>query len=31
VSLTLARGRESLHVEVHSASREDFLKKPLKH
>jgi S1-C subfamily serine protease len=31
VSLTLARGRESLHVNVQSASREDFLKKPLKH
>ncbi|HEY6453251.1 MAG TPA: S1C family serine protease [Steroidobacteraceae bacterium] len=31
VSLTLARGRESLHVNVHSASREDFLKQPLKH
>src|ERR1017187_4745041 len=31
VALTLTRGRESLHVDVHSASREDFLKKPLKH
>ncbi len=31
VALTLARGRESLHVSVHSASREDFLKKPQKH
>ena len=31
VPLTLARGRESLHVTVLSASREDFLKKPLKH
>jgi S1-C subfamily serine protease len=31
VALTLARGRESLHVSVQSASREDFLKKPLKH
>jgi S1-C subfamily serine protease len=31
VSLTLTRGRESLHISVQSASREDFLKKPLKH
>src|SRR5580704_8187541 len=31
VALTLSRGRESLHVSVQSASREDFLKKPLKH
>jgi S1-C subfamily serine protease len=31
VALTLARGDESLHVSVQSASREDFLKKPLKH
>jgi S1-C subfamily serine protease len=31
VALTLARGRESLHVSVQSASRDDFLKKPLKH
>jgi len=31
VSLTLARGQESLHVSVQSACREDFLKKPLKH
>src|SRR5579863_7396944 len=31
VALTLNRGRESLHVSVQSASREDFLKKPLKH
>jgi len=31
VSLTLERGRESLHVSVQSASREDFLKKPLRH
>jgi hypothetical protein len=31
VPLTLARGSESLHVSVQSASREDFLKKPLKH
>jgi S1-C subfamily serine protease len=31
VALTLSRGRESLHVSVHSASREDFLKKPSRH
>jgi S1-C subfamily serine protease len=31
VPLTLARGRESLHVSVQSASREDFLKKPQQH
>jgi len=31
VALTLARGRESLHIVVKSASREDFLKKPLRH
>ena len=31
VALTLARGRESLHVSVQSARREDFLKKPSKH
>ncbi|MGA8708946.1 MAG: S1C family serine protease [Steroidobacteraceae bacterium] len=31
ISLTLSRGRESLHVDVQSASREDFLKKPLRH
>jgi S1-C subfamily serine protease len=31
VPLTLNRGRESLHLLVHSASREDFLKKPLRH
>jgi S1-C subfamily serine protease len=31
VALTLARGHESLHVSVQSASREDFLKKPLRH
>jgi S1-C subfamily serine protease len=31
VALTLARGRESLHVSVNSASREDFLKKPSRH
>ena len=31
VPLTLARGRESLYVSVHSASRDDFLKKPATH
>jgi S1-C subfamily serine protease len=31
IPLTLSRGRESLHVNVQSASREDFLKKPLRH
>jgi S1-C subfamily serine protease len=31
VALTLVRGRQSLQVSVHSASREDFLKKPLRH
>ena len=31
VALTLARGRESLHVSVQSACREDFLKKPSRH
>lgn len=31
VPLTLSRGNESLHVNVLSASREDFLKKPLQH
>lgn len=31
VALKLTRGGESLHVSVQSASREDFLKKPLKH
>jgi S1-C subfamily serine protease len=31
VSLTLRRGRELLHVTVQSGSREDFLKKPLRH
>ena len=31
VPLTLNRGRESLYLLVHSASRDDFLKKPLRH
>ena len=31
VALKVARGQESLHMSVQSASREDFLKKPLKH
>lgn len=31
IPLTLTRGRESLHVTVHSASRDDFLKKPSRH
>ena len=31
VPLTLNRGREALQINVHSAAREDFLKKPLKH
>jgi S1-C subfamily serine protease len=31
VSLTLTRGRELLHITVQSGSREDFLKKPLRH
>jgi len=31
VPLTLTRGRESLQVNVQSAARDDFLKKPLKH
>jgi S1-C subfamily serine protease len=31
IPLTLTRGRELLHVKVHSASRDDFLKKPLRH
>ena len=31
VPLTLTRGRDSLQITVHSAAREDFLKKPLKH
>lgn len=31
VPLTLTRGRESVHVNVHSANRDDFLKKPLQH
>ena len=31
VPLTLNRGRESVHLLVHSASRDDFLKKPLRH
>jgi len=31
VALTLTRGRHSLHVNVKSANRDDFLKKPLQH
>jgi len=31
VPLTLARGRESLHVSVQSGNRDDYLKKPLRH
>jgi S1-C subfamily serine protease len=31
VSLKLSRGNETSQVVVHSATREDFLKKPLKH
>jgi S1-C subfamily serine protease len=31
VALTLSRGRETVHATVHSASREDFLKKPAQH
>ncbi len=31
VPLTLTRGRESLYLLVHSASRDDFLKKPMQH
>ena len=31
VPLTLRRGRQSLHVNVRSGNREDFLKKPLQH
>jgi S1-C subfamily serine protease len=31
IPLTLTRGRELLHITVQSGSREDFLKKPLKH
>ena len=31
VPLTLARGRESLHINVRSGNRDDYLKKPLQH
>jgi S1-C subfamily serine protease len=31
VPLALSRGDETLHMAVHSASRDDYLKKPLKH
>jgi S1-C subfamily serine protease len=31
VALTLSRGRESVRLLVHSASRDDFLKKPMRH
>jgi len=31
VALTLTRAGEALHVRVHSASRDDFLKKPPQH
>jgi S1-C subfamily serine protease len=31
IPLTLTRGRQSVQVKVHSASRDDFLKKPLRH
>jgi S1-C subfamily serine protease len=31
IPLTLTRGRKSVQVKVHSASRDDFLKKPLRH
>jgi len=31
IPLTLTRGRESVQVKVHSASRDDFLKKPPRH
>ena len=31
VPLKLSRGDEALHIVVHSATREDYLKKPLRH
>jgi S1-C subfamily serine protease len=31
VQLKLTRAKEALHVTVHSAARDDFLKKPLRH
>jgi S1-C subfamily serine protease len=31
VPLKLSRGDETLHIVVHSATRDDFLKKPMKH
>jgi S1-C subfamily serine protease len=31
IPLTIGRGRERLNIQIHSANRDDFLKKPMQH